>query len=177
MNRRIILIWAQDTQNLIGVKYQNAYYMPWGTSNKEDLSYFRRNTEGNVVIMGYNTFLSMNKIALPKRINIVLTRNHYDELKDRTDIQVFRDIGEMQTWCKRLPLSYDFYIIGGYQLYTQFLNDATDIYQTVIKKYKPFFTDNTNHEKQYIFPIDTSRWYLSNTADTEQNTFNKYKRK
>ena len=39
----------------------------------EDLQYFKRQTLGFPVIMGYNTFLSIGAKPLPKRLNIVIS--------------------------------------------------------------------------------------------------------
>ena len=39
----------------------------------EDMKFFREQTTNNIVVMGYNTWLSLNEKKLPNRENIVLT--------------------------------------------------------------------------------------------------------
>ena len=41
---------------------------------KSDLEYFKRTTNGHIIVMGYNTYLSLPKKPLPNRLNIVLTK-------------------------------------------------------------------------------------------------------
>ena len=45
--------------------------------NDEDMEFFRVTTSGHVVIMGYNTFLSIGSRPLPNRKNIVLTEEFH----------------------------------------------------------------------------------------------------
>ena len=40
---------------------------------KEDMKFFKQQTMGNIVIMGYNTWLSLGEKPLPNRANIVMT--------------------------------------------------------------------------------------------------------
>lgn len=47
--------------------------IPW--KSKNDMRFFRETTKGNVVIMGHETFKSLDSKPLPKRFNIVLSRN------------------------------------------------------------------------------------------------------
>jgi dihydrofolate reductase len=44
------------------------------THLKPDMEYFRKTTEGNIVVMGYNTYMSLPKRPLKNRINIVITK-------------------------------------------------------------------------------------------------------
>ena len=45
---------------------------------KEDMKFFRESTTGHVIVMGYNTWLSLGEKSLPNRTNIVL----YDEISN-----------------------------------------------------------------------------------------------
>ena len=40
---------------------------------KEDMTFFKTQTVGNIIIMGYNTWLSLGEKPLPNRTNIVMT--------------------------------------------------------------------------------------------------------
>ena len=65
---QLTLVVAVDAQNGIGVDNQLPWHLP------EDLAHFKRVTLGKPVIMGRKTFDSIGR-ALPKRRNIVITRN------------------------------------------------------------------------------------------------------
>lgn len=73
-----------------GIGYQNR--LPW-SNIQGDLPRFKHLTEGHPVIMGRNTWDSLPKKPLPKRINIVVTSRPFeqegvtcvDQLFDHTD--------------------------------------------------------------------------------------------
>jgi thymidylate synthase/dihydrofolate reductase len=56
--------------------------IPWhGTAaGAMDLRYFREKTRGHIVLMGYNTWLSIGRKPLSGRINLVVSERHYDEV-------------------------------------------------------------------------------------------------
>ena len=64
----LTLVVAIDAQRGIGIDNQLPWHLP------EDLAHFKRVTLGKPVIMGRKTFDSIGR-ALPKRRNIVVTRN------------------------------------------------------------------------------------------------------
>ena len=68
------LILACDPDG--GIGYQNK--LPW-TNIRGDLPRFKRLTEGHPVIMGRNTWDSLPKKPLPKRINIVVTSRPFEQ--------------------------------------------------------------------------------------------------
>ena len=89
MKLNIICCIANDS--IIGVN--NDLYV----KIKDDLKYFQKITsenyyknKQNVLIMGYNTFKSIGK-PLKDRINIVISKNHADEL-NKKDIIHFDDL-------------------------------------------------------------------------------------
>ena len=68
---KISMIVAMD--NDCGIGFDNK--LPW--SVKEDMKFFRESTKGmgnNAIVMGRKTHESIGMI-LPKRVNIILTRN------------------------------------------------------------------------------------------------------
>ena len=86
--------------------------IPWRLSS--DLKYFKKITSGHHIIMGRKTFDSIGK-PLPKRINVVLTR---DLMYIATGVVVAHSIEEA------LSIAYDngeeeVFIIGGGQIYEQ----------------------------------------------------------
>lgn len=96
---------------------------------KEDMQFFKSQTTGHVVIMGYNTWLSLGEKPLPNRTNIVL----YDE--DIEGVIVSNDIKKVIEEYK----DEDIYIIGGAFVYNQALEmDIVDeilitVVSTIVK--------------------------------------------
>jgi len=87
----------------------------------EDMKRFKNITTGNVVIMGRRTFDSLpNKEPLKDRVNIVLTR--YTQLQpESTDNLLFYDsiyhlLSDLKFYSNK-----EIYIIGGQEIYGQFL--------------------------------------------------------
>lgn len=79
----------------------------------EDLKFFREQTTNNIVVMGYNTWLSLNEKKLPNRENIVLT----DEIMP--NVITSNDIFKVINSCK--DDDRDIYIIGGAYVYNECL--------------------------------------------------------
>lgn len=80
---------------------------------KEDMKFFKEQTINNIVIMGYNTWLSIGEKPLPNRANIVMTDKKIKNIQTETDLlKVIDDY-------KNYP--QDIYIIGGAYVYTKAL--------------------------------------------------------
>ncbi|MBR2967799.1 MAG: dihydrofolate reductase [Clostridia bacterium] len=84
-------------------------------SLKEDMKFFKQTTSGKVVVMGKNTYLSLPKRPLKDRINIVLTRECFDD----GSITV-KDMDELFAQIKKYDTD-NVYIIGGASMYKQML--------------------------------------------------------
>lgn len=108
-----------DRNNLIGNKNK----LPWSLPN--DLAYFKKLTQGNIVIMGRKTYESIGK-ALPNRINIVLTR---DMNFKPSDCLVFNSI---ESILSTIAIEEEVFIIGGSNTYEQFLPYVNKLYITHI---------------------------------------------
>ena len=80
---------------------------------KEDMKFFREKTKDNIIIMGYNTWLSLNEKELPNRKNIVLTNENILNVETSNDI--FKTISKYEKEDK------DIYIIGGAYVYNECL--------------------------------------------------------
>ncbi len=61
------MIAAMASNRIVGKNNQ----LPWQYS--QDLQHFKKITSGHIVVMGYNTFLSIGK-PLPNRRNIILSQ-------------------------------------------------------------------------------------------------------
>ena len=150
---KVHLIWNRDLDNTIGVQNELAYYI------QDDLQWFKKITVGHVVVMGYNTWSSLPKRPLHKRLNIVISEKHYDELSTGYSEQirpdyVYRSYNEFydsfivnkehehiekklmdhelseNEYCY-LNTPFEIFIIGGARLYTDAYQKGVDsIYET-----------------------------------------------
>ena len=121
----VSLIVGMNEEMVIGNKND----LPWYIS--EDLKNFKRITNGNVVIMGRNTFDSIfARIGkpLPNRTNIVVSRS----MQPQTDIIVCRSIQEAIERAKKEDK--EAFVIGGAQLYKEALPFVDKMYISYIKK-------------------------------------------
>ena len=92
---KLNLIYCKNNQNIIGYDNNLLFNIP------EDIKYFRNITsyeynkgEKNIVIMGYNTWISIPEKFRPlkDRINIIITKNHFTEMKvEDENIKIFND--------------------------------------------------------------------------------------
>lgn len=101
------LIVVIDLQGNIGRNNNLLFHM------KEDMKFFREKTTNNIVVMGYNTWLSLNEKKLPNRENIVLTDKIMPNVITSNDI--FKVINSYKDDDR------DIYIIGGAYVYNECL--------------------------------------------------------
>lgn len=101
--------------------------IPWKCS--QDMIFFRNMTIGNIVIMGYSTYLSLPNGPLSNRLNIVLTRKPlYNFIMTENllfinsiqDIFHFLQTGNIAECYPFLSPYFDIFIIGGKQIYELF---------------------------------------------------------
>jgi len=95
--------------------------MPWGTSLKTDLKYFKARTEGNIVIMGRKTYESIGK-PLPNRINIVLSSDPGYTIQTKNNTWVCESF-ESALKIANTFKEKEIFVIGGGKLYEQVMND------------------------------------------------------
>lgn len=91
-----------------------------------DLKRFKQITSGNTVIMGRKTFLSLPNGALPNRRNIVISRSQNLNFKN---VEIVASIEETIKIC---DADKENFIIGGGEIYKQFLPFVDKIYLTKI---------------------------------------------
>lgn len=122
----ISLIVAHDNNRCVGSNGD----MPWGKSIKSDLKWFKENTQNKIVVMGSKTFDSIGK-ALPNRVNVILTRDDSkaDYYRDQ-HCYVTHTINEVLNEC--ILNEQETVIIGGAEVYNQFLPIADRLYITHI---------------------------------------------
>lgn len=132
---------AASENNVIG----NHNQIPWNLPN--DLKFFKNKSWGMPVIMGRNTYESLDK-PLPGRINVVITTNKYWK---RDDVTVAHTIDEAikkacESDCNEL------FIIGGGEIFKQSMNIVNRIYLTRV---------HTTIEGNVFYPaLDESKWKL-----------------
>ncbi|HEV8370270.1 MAG TPA: dihydrofolate reductase [Pyrinomonadaceae bacterium] len=106
----IIGIAAVSKNSAIGKRGK----LPWHYSS--DMKFFKETTTGHAVVMGRKTWLTLGK-PLKNRLNIVLSRD--SNIEPQESLVVFSDIESVLSLNK--SLSTDLFVIGGAQIYQQFL--------------------------------------------------------
>ena len=150
---RISLIVAASTNDVIGVRGQ----LPWHLPN--DFKYFKEITMGKPVLMGRLTWDSIGK-PLPGRTNIVMTR------QPGFAAQGASVVGSTAAAIDAAGEANELMVIGGGQVYQQFIDSADRIYMTRV---------NAHIEGDALFPaLDPQQWSLTScqkkTAD-ERHAF------
>ena len=145
--------------------------LPWNMP--ADLKYFRDKTKGKPIIMGRKTFESMGKKPLPNRANIIITR---DQNYKADGAIVVHSPEEAITEAEKYGTE-EAMVIGGSQIYKEFLPIANRIYLTIIEgefKGDAFFpeyditewkeTSYDEHERDAKNPYDYTFLVLERTS-------------
>lgn len=106
--KNISIIVAVDENWVIGKKNG----LPWRLP--ADLKHFKDLTTGHTVIMGRRTYDSIGK-PLPNRTNIVISRNTDLDIPGCTVVKSTKEALELS------PADSEIFIIGGAEVYNQFL--------------------------------------------------------
>ncbi len=149
---QINMIVAVDEAWGIGYENQLLFHI------KEDMRQFKEKTMGNVVVMGRKTLESLpGGRPLPGRINIVLTKNYADELRQMEDILVATDLENV--WQLVKDVNKDVYVIGGEQIYKTFLPYAKRIYLTKVydRKRADAYFPNVEEDKEWTLVHEGER--------------------
>lgn len=159
------LIVAVDKNWAIGHKGKLLVSIP------ADQKLFREETMGKVIVMGRKTLESLPSGPLAGRTNVVLTRN---EEYTRKGTIVFHNIEETMEYLKQFPTD-DVFIIGGEEIYRQFLPYCDVAHVTWIDYEYLADTHFPNLDKD-------PQWHV--TAESDEQTyfnlcyeFRKYERK
>ena len=124
-----------------------------------DMKNFRQLTEGNVVVMGRKTLESFpNGLPLAMRTNIVLTRKPDYQVKGAL---IFRSVEDVLEELKKYD-SEDIYVIGGEEIYREFLPycDVAHVTKIDHEYLADAFFPNLDQEKDWVI-----------TADSEEQTY------
>ena len=109
MTKKIVAIWAQDEEGIIGKDNRLPWYLP------AELQHFKETTLNHAILMGRVTFDGMGRRLLPKRQTLILTRNS-DEKMD--GVSIFNDIESVLDWYQ--SQDKNLYVIGGKQIFQAF---------------------------------------------------------
>lgn len=124
----------------------------------EDLKKFKELTINKIVVMGYNTWLSLpdKYRPLPDRVNIVLS----DSPRDIEGATVVTSIPDLFNYL--LESGYDtddVFIIGGASIYRQFVGNVDTMYITKVDidiDGDAFFPDNYESKYKLVDKVDSS---------------------
>ena len=117
----ISIIAAMDEKRGIGINGQ----IPWRL--KDDLKQFKRFTMGHYLIVGRKTFESIGK-PLPGREIIVLTK---ERSYSPSGCSIAHSIDEALS-IARFNGEYEVFVIGGGEIFRQFLELSSRLYLTIV---------------------------------------------
>ena len=118
-------IIACDQNSGIG----NEGNLPW-PKNKKDMDWFRKNTMGNVVLMGRSTWESIGSKPLPNRENVVVSSG----VVENAGLSMSGDMGDIIDYVEELYEGLDIWIIGGANIYKQAIPYCDKLYLTAMKQ-------------------------------------------
>ncbi|WP_458122197.1 dihydrofolate reductase [Paenibacillus sp. Z6-24] len=150
----ITLIWAQARQGVIGKDND----MPWKLPR--DMAYFKQETQQKTIVMGRKTWNSFGSKPLPNRRNIILTR---DTAFEAAQAEVVHSVEEA---LRLAGAEEELMIIGGSQIYKEFLSHADRLLVTRI--------ENDFEGDTYFPEVDWSAWELVNTIPGVRDEKNDY---
>lgn len=156
----INIIVCKNNFDYIGKDNKMLYHIP------KDLAFFKRKTVNHVIIMGRKTFESLPGL-LPNREHWVVTRD--------PSFNKARSFNSIDDVLEAIDPNVDYYIIGGGEIYKQFMPYADCLYITEVDDFKV---------GDVRFPsIDMIKWSLSvSRIDVDEKSnltlrFKKYLRK
>lgn len=130
--------------------------IPWNIP--EDMKFFKNTTLKNVVIMGKNTFASLNYNPLKDRLNVVITRKpelYFNYAAENSNLiftdnenihlDIIRNSNEYANRFYFLNKHFKIFYIGGEQIYKTFIPFCDVVWVTKIKK---------NYECDLVFSKD-----------------------
>ena len=108
----IVGLFAVDNVGGMGVNG----HMPW-PHNKDDMQWFKKTTQGQIVVMGRRTWEAPDMPKpLPGRVNVLFT----NEFIERDDVEQIRgDVCEALTSIQKSNKKLDVFVIGGPNLLEQ----------------------------------------------------------
>lgn len=148
----IIIISAISAQNrAIGFQNKLLWHIP------EDMKFFKENTTGHVIVMGSKTFESIGR-SLPNRENIIISRNNDIKIDG---VHVINGIDTAIDFARKNFPDKKIFIIGGGEIYRQFIDKADELLLTLI---------DTETEADTFFPEFENNFKMISETDTANST-------
>ena len=156
MTKKIVAIWVQDRNGIIG----KANHLPWRLP--KDLKHFKEITLNQAILMGRITFEGMNKRLLLNREMLILTSQSDYQIEGAT---VVKSVEEVLTWYTNQDKIL--YIVGGSQVYKLFEHYVDELVVTQVQ---------TEVDGDTYFPrdFDFSRFSLVSSEFYEKDKQNKF---
>ena len=156
MTKKIVAIWVQDRNGIIG----KANHLPWRLP--KDLKHFKEITLNQAILMGRITFEGMNKRLLLNREMLILTSQSDYQIEGAT---VVKSVEEVVTWYTNQDKIL--YIVGGSQVYKLFEPYVDELIVTQVQ---------TEVDGDTYFPrdFDFSRFSLVSSEFYEKDKQNKF---
>lgn len=142
-----------DKMGLIGESNNLIWNIP------EELTYFKNTTKDSIVLMGGNTFISLNSKPLSNRINIVISKKL--SYLDSDILYIRNSLEEGMELSQYLALKdqKNIFIIGGESIYNQTFDFINKIYISVIDY-------NYYHSPTLKDKVDILYYYNYDNIDT-----------
>lgn len=156
----ISIIFAHEKNN----GFSNNGELPWGKTKTKDMLFFKTATLNNIVIMGWNTYISLKRVPLPNRVNIVVTSRQVEPVRG----VLFLNINTVDTIVDRWNFKKrkkTLYIIGGVSLIYRYI-EKCDIacITTIDENFDHDIKIDTDVIKHYFpYPIASFSIYGENT--------------
>ena len=150
-------MWGNIMTSIVLVDSENAI----GKNNKllvhitEDMKRFKEITEGNVVVMGRKTWDSLTNKPLKNRLNCIISTQL--DIQEE-NVKVFRSVEDCIKFLNNIDK--DVYIIGGGEIYHQFMPYCNKLLITRVKY---------NYNGTVYFPsISFEEWRLKSKSNTKR---------
>ena len=145
------LIVAVADNNAIGRKNALLWNLPG------DMKYFRKQTTGNVVIMGWMTFQSIGR-PLPKRHNIVISLFPWPEAP--AEVTVVDSLAAAFAAAETAGQEEKAFVIGGAYTYAEAMDVVDSMYITHVH-------DAPEDADAFFPPIDPEIWEEESRSDLQ----------
>ena len=154
----LALIVARGANNIIGSRGA----LPWHLN--ADMKFFKSLTVGCPIIMGRNTWESLPKRPLPKRENIIVSRNGNFPANGA---RVFTDIKAAQATAECIATSTEkrqTFVIGGAELYREAISQVGVMFITEVA---------ARPEGDVFFPkFETEDWHIEQVMEQSADSVN-----
>lgn len=149
------IIVAVAENNAIGKDNDLIWYI------SDDLKRFKRLTTGHTILMGRKTFESLPNGALPKRENVVITRDKNLQLPKCTMLHSIEEAIERYAKSEE-----EVFVIGGGSIYEALLPYAHQIFLTKV---------HSSFEADVFFPeLEDGKWEVSAEEHHEKGEKNEF---